>query len=487
MPAKGNKGAPHRYIRSELKSHKKVWEAEYPIRWSYMKILREYSTLRQFYPDIDPYAEAYQMRENMWAIYSESLDGMGDPWIYVIRGPQKTAVIDSGFGVGNLKGLVRKLTGQDEIIVLNTHSHFDHAYGNGQFEICYCHKDEEESMRRTMNEHIWDYLYDPKTKEGIYADFDVDDIIEYHDYQLCLLDDNECVDLGNGYLIECIPLRGHTVGHCGYLDRQNGCLFLGDTTGVNPINYVKNKLENNCIERLHDDLGRLCLRLDEVSGVFPGHGMLDQTPIMVRYQYQATERILKDPENSDETKIMEIQGQQVRSYSKYIQQGTSMKYSPDHVYYWQVRDYGFYGSKEALVAVRNERYKDVVNPRRLYDLLKKLWDRYSCTPRLREKWSEEDPSVGQCTITAVLVQEIFGGRIFAMTLEEGGFHHYNEVDGRIFDLASEQMQGRTLVYDCAIERSAQELLERPERHQRYLYLKDKLDRELGLTDETVSD
>jgi len=119
--------------------------------------------------------------------------------------------------------------------------------------------------------------------------------------------------------------------------------------------------------------------------------------------------------------------------------------------------------------------------------LKKLWDRYSCTPRLREKWSEEDPSVGQCTITAVLVQEIFGGRIFAMTLEEGGFHHYNEVDGRIFDLASEQMQGRTLVYDCAIERSAQELLERPERHQRYLYLKDKLDRELGLTDETVSD
>ena len=63
-----NPGKPNRYIKSELKSKKIVWEEEKPIRWSYMKILREFSTLKQFYPEINPYAEAYKMRENTWAI-----------------------------------------------------------------------------------------------------------------------------------------------------------------------------------------------------------------------------------------------------------------------------------------------------------------------------------------------------------------------------------------------------------------------------------
>ena len=51
---------------------------EDPIRWPYYKILREFSTLKQFYPEIDPYAEVYQMRDNVYACFSESLDGAGD-------------------------------------------------------------------------------------------------------------------------------------------------------------------------------------------------------------------------------------------------------------------------------------------------------------------------------------------------------------------------------------------------------------------------
>ena len=36
-----------RPIRSELKSHRIVQEEEKPIRWSYMKILREHSDLER--------------------------------------------------------------------------------------------------------------------------------------------------------------------------------------------------------------------------------------------------------------------------------------------------------------------------------------------------------------------------------------------------------------------------------------------------------
>ena len=51
-----------RPIKSDLKSRRFVWDEERAIRWPYYKILREFSTLKQFYPEIDPYAEVYRMR-----------------------------------------------------------------------------------------------------------------------------------------------------------------------------------------------------------------------------------------------------------------------------------------------------------------------------------------------------------------------------------------------------------------------------------------
>lgn len=105
----GGSPVPNRYIKSELKSHRLLWEEERPIRWPYMKILREYSTLKEFYPEINPYVEAYRMRENVWALFQESMDGAGDLWMYVINGPERVLLIDTGFGVGDLKGLVQHL------------------------------------------------------------------------------------------------------------------------------------------------------------------------------------------------------------------------------------------------------------------------------------------------------------------------------------------------------------------------------------------
>lgn len=334
-----NPGKPNRYIKSELKSKKIVWEEEKPIRWSFMKILREFSTLKQFYPEINPYAEAYQMRENTWAIFTESFDGVGDPWIYLIQGPQRALVIDTGFGVGDLKGLCEHLVGKKEIIVANTHHHYDHAYGNAQFDLCYCHEDEIFNMKRTMNPHIWDYLYDENGK-GIYTEFDVQDIIPYKDYKLVGLKSNETIDLGDGYLIECIPLRGHSTGQSGYLDRQTGCLFVGDITGISKCHPDDPHPENCCVERLRDDTQAIVDRLNEVSGVFPGHGTLDQTPVVMQYELDALNAILNNPENYDKKKEVIRPSGVMIAYTKNIHQGTAIRYNPDKVYYSQIKKKG---------------------------------------------------------------------------------------------------------------------------------------------------
>jgi hypothetical protein len=102
--------------------------------------LREHDKTKQI-NDVDPYAEVYQFRNNIFGILTHSLDGMGDPWIYLIVGPQKAMLIDTSFGLGDLKGLVRELIDDMPYYVVNTHCadrisspeimcHFKSASGN---------------------------------------------------------------------------------------------------------------------------------------------------------------------------------------------------------------------------------------------------------------------------------------------------------------------------------------------------------------------
>ena len=76
---------------------------------AYMKELRTYNRTKKTYDEIDPYAEVYQFRENLYGIYTQNADGGGAPWIYLVLGPEKAMLIDTGFGIGDLKSLVEKL------------------------------------------------------------------------------------------------------------------------------------------------------------------------------------------------------------------------------------------------------------------------------------------------------------------------------------------------------------------------------------------
>ncbi|MBQ4253808.1 MAG: MBL fold metallo-hydrolase, partial [Erysipelotrichaceae bacterium] len=275
----------------------------------------------------DHYAESYRMRDNVWAIFSESLDGAGDPWIYVINGPQKAMVIDTGFGCGDLKGLVHKLVGEKELIVVNTHSHGDHSLGNAQFGRIYCHEDEVPCYKPGKPGKK---LYDENGK-GLYAEFDVNDLIEQKPYEVIGVESNHLFDLGDGYEVELIPLRGHTRGMSGYLDRHNHILFCGDLTSVLGSRGEK-KDNNETCEQLRDDIAAIVARLDEIEGVFPGHGMLDQTPTMLVYELNTLNQILDDPQNYDDHVFIQRPGRVMESFRKNIHQGTAVRYMMDAVY-----------------------------------------------------------------------------------------------------------------------------------------------------------
>ena len=84
--------------------------------------------------------------------------------------------------------------------------------------------------------------------------------------------------------------------------------------------------------------------------------------------------------------------------------------------------------------------------RALYEDLSAIWSRETCAPRLRPDWSPENRTLGQCSITAFLVQDLLGGEVRGVPLPDGSVHCFNVVDGYLFDLTSEQFGEELLDY-----------------------------------------
>lgn len=135
--------------------------------------------------------------------------------------------------------------------------------------------------------------------------------------------------------------------------------------------------------------------------------------------------------------------------------------------------YVFYGNEDCDVRAVDTSY-NVNDPKELYDKLSKIWCVETCAPRLRDKWSEDDRTCGQCSITAFLVQDIFGGIVRGVSLEDGNFHCYNVVDGKVFDLTSEQFKERLIYSDTDKIQERSVHFAKKEKYQRYLLLRKLL-------------
>ena len=135
--------------------------------------------------------------------------------------------------------------------------------------------------------------------------------------------------------------------------------------------------------------------------------------------------------------------------------------------------YRFYGWETADV-----RESHGLTPRDLYDLLRGIWCAETCAPRMRKDWTPDNPTLGQCSVTAFLAQDLFGGKVYGVPLPDGGFHCFNDVDGCVFDLTSEQFGGAPLDYANAPEQFRETHFAKEEKRLRYERLRGMLLRRL---------
>ena len=134
-----------------------------------------------------------------------------------------------------------------------------------------------------------------------------------------------------------------------------------------------------------------------------------------------------------------------------------------------MKTYRFYGWETADVKDASGR-----TPRDYYDILKDLWCADTCAPRMREDWSKENPTLGQCSITAFLVQDLYGGIVRGILRPGGNYHCFNEVEGCVFDLTSEQFGDEVLDYTDCPEQFREVHFAKEEKRQRYEFLKARL-------------
>ena len=135
--------------------------------------------------------------------------------------------------------------------------------------------------------------------------------------------------------------------------------------------------------------------------------------------------------------------------------------------------YRFYGWQNADI----QDFRGLT-PRDYYDILSGIWCAATCAPRMRDGWTPENPTYGQCSITAFLMQDMYGGKVYGVPREGGTFHCFNVIGDCVFDLTSEQFGEEVLCYDDCPEQFRGVHFAKAEKKQRYEYLRERLTREL---------
>ena len=154
---------------------------------------------------------------------------------------------------------------------------------------------------------------------------------------------------------------------------------------------------------------------------------------------------------------------------------------PDEERYWfnTYGGYHFWGWEGANAKPLTNEYPGIDDPIDLYNALSHIWCAETCAPRMRDKWTKDNMTMGQCSITAFLAQDIFGGEVYGIPRSDGNFHCYNVIGDCRFDLTSEQFGDEALDYNDNPKQVREVHFAKEEKRLRYEYLRAALKKYLS--------
>ena len=196
-------------------------------------------------PDDEPY-RVWKLYDDTAVIhYGEALD------CFLLLGKEKALLIDTAYGRGELPNIVDELAGGRELVVANTHGHFDHTGGNFFYPRVYMHPAARAYCRRSFG----------KLDEKWMAN------MPYPDYECADLEDGHVFDLG-GRRVECVYTCAHSDSSVSFIDRGRRLLFCGDEFDAGQANIGGDFAK---VGMFLDNCRKLRGRWDEYDFIMPNH------------------------------------------------------------------------------------------------------------------------------------------------------------------------------------------------------------------------
>ena len=227
---------------------------------------------------------------------------------FLIVGTRRALLFDTGLGVARIGKVVRGLTDRP-VTVLNSHTHFDHAGGNGEFtdirnlDSPYSRA----SARGEVPESVAGYARGTLAEDRVCGPLPAG--VSSREYRLPRWEasghvvDGEQLDLGERKL-EVIATPGHTPDSICLLDRANGLLFTGDTYYSGEI-YLWSP--ETSVADYTASIDRIAALAPELKTLLPAHGAPVAVPRRLRDLQDALAAIragASTPEAAPENRLL---------------------------------------------------------------------------------------------------------------------------------------------------------------------------------------
>jgi glyoxylase-like metal-dependent hydrolase (beta-lactamase superfamily II) len=234
---------------------------------------------------------------------------------FLIIGSQNAVLFDTGMGIRDISKVVNQLTDLD-VIVVNSHSHFDHVGDDHRFSRIFVY-DDELAVKRLVNGMPNEALqFDTRPDaffDGYPEGFDPKrySIRPVSGEKISLLHEGDVIDLGNRRL-EVLHTPGHTFDSIMLLDRENRSLFTGDTFYPDRLfAFMDEPFGKSDLQVYEQTMRELTKLVPELDYLYCSHTKPLVDPAILHDVAKAFEAVNKGEAQYED---VELYGQELKSY-----------------------------------------------------------------------------------------------------------------------------------------------------------------------------
>jgi len=159
-----------------------------------------------------------QRIKNRSVLFTYNIPSGWDLNLHLVMGEKYNYIIDTGLGSLSIEPVMEYIKNDNkQVIVINTHYHWDHIWGNNEFQnsMIISHK-----MCREMIESKWDYMME-RSGEHCFGEVKMQLPNLVFDHELYFPEDK----------IRLIYTPGHTIDSISVLDEVEKVINVGDNIG----------------------------------------------------------------------------------------------------------------------------------------------------------------------------------------------------------------------------------------------------------------